>query len=365
MALFSKESINPVWETYVDIEHEFILAVAEILSDETALQLWMNSPFRGQQALRQTLDDIINKHWNKTVRNDLKVAFELNAKTTLESDERVYKLAAKKDVVVRQAIPIAQSKTLQRILENGLLSVEQAMQTANTISRASTIARLNQATLSVATGQVSLTEAIKKAAQEMANEGVAGYIYPSGVTIGLPEYIRREVTTQVMNTSRELTFARAEEWGSDLIQISAHAGARPGCFPYQGNVYSRPGVSVYGYPSLDNDTSYGAPAGIFGINCRHFPTPWFEGVNDLMTSAEKDPAKYELGVDNEKLYALTQEQRYNERQIRNWKRKVQMQEEAGLDPGKAKTKVKELQKAQKEFIKQNPLLRRQYEREAA
>lgn len=365
MALFSKASVNPLWDVYVDIEHEFIMAVAALLGNEDRLQIWMDSPFRGQQELRRALDDIINRHWNKTIRKDLKGAFELNAKTTLESDEKIYRLALEEDAVIRQAIPIKQSATLQRILETGYLSVEQATMTANTIARASTIARLNQATLSVATGQVSLTQAIKKAAQEMADEGVAGYIYPSGATIGLPEYIRREVVTQVMNTTRELTFARANEWGSDLIQISSHAGARPGCFPYQGRVYSRPGTTVPGYPSLDNDTSYGEPAGIFGINCRHFSTPWFEGINDLMAAAEKDPAKSEHGMNNEKLYDLTQEQRFNERQIRAWKRRAALQEEAGLDPGKARRKIKEWQVTQRDFLKENPLLRRQYEREAA
>ncbi len=177
--------------------------------------------------------------------------------------------------------------------------------------------------------------------------------------------MRREIVTRVMNTTRQLSWARAEEWGANLILISAHAGARPGCFPYQGRVFSRPGVIERGYPSLEHDTSYGRPDGIFGTNCRHFSMPWFEGLNDVYSEAERDPAQSLLNMDNNAIYELTQEQRYNERQIRAWKRRAAAQEEAGLDPAMARRKVKQWRQVQRDFLKANEILRRDYEREAA
>ena len=357
-------TLTPLWDRYVDIEHGIILAVAELFNDPERLEQWTAYPLLAEVELRAELDKIVARHWNKTARLDLKEAFESTAKTTLESDERTYRLALDRGALTKEPMPIAESLTLQRILEGGFLATERALATAGTIARASTIARLNQAVLAVAGGEATIDQAIKAAAQELADEGIAGFIYPGSRShIGLPEYVRRELVTGVMNTTRAMSWERAAEWGSDLIQISSHAGARPGCFPYQGRVFSLSGEHEK-YPSL-KDTTYGEPAGIFGINCRHYSWPWFEGLNDEYTEAEKDPAKSALGLDNDELYELSQEQRYNERQIRRWKRRAEFAEGIDLDSSKARAKVKEWQKRQRDFLKATGLFNRDYRREAA
>jgi hypothetical protein len=196
----------------------------------------------------------------------------------------------------------------------------------------------------------------------LAAKGVTGHVYAGGARISLAPYVRREVSTGVMNVTRELSRIRAKEWGSDLIQVSAHAGARPGCFPYQGDVYSLSGKHPK-YHALDS-TSYGEPSGLFGVNCRHFHWPFFEGLNTEYTKEQRDPAKYELGLDNDEVYRMSQRQRYNERQIRAWKRRAAELEEAGLEPGRARAKVRQWQKNNRELVSEHHL-QRDYLREAA
>jgi hypothetical protein len=70
------------------------------------------------------------------------------------------------------------------------------------------------------------------------------------------------------------------EHGLDIIRISRHNNARPLCAPYQGGLFSisnRSGFieDIFGerheYFPL-NSTTYGEPAGLFGINCGHYGT---------------------------------------------------------------------------------------------
>nr|WP_240145568.1 phage minor capsid protein [Amedibacterium intestinale] len=62
--------------------------------------------------------------------------------------------------------------------------------------------------------------------------------------------------------------------------------------------------------------------------------------------------------ENKKLYELQQKQRYNERKIREWKRRRDVKEAAGLDTTKEKAKVREWNKRNKELISSDPRLKR-------
>jgi hypothetical protein len=66
-----------------------------------------------------------------------------------------------------------------------------------------------------------------------------------------------------------------QDYGTQVFQVSSHAGARPLCYPYQGKFYSwdnSEGEIILGdgkvvrYEGL-NRTTYGQPAGLFG---RHY-----------------------------------------------------------------------------------------------
>jgi hypothetical protein len=62
------------------------------------------------------------------------------------------------------------------------------------------------------------------------------------------------------------------------------------------------------------------------------------------------------------MYEAEQEQRYNERKIREWKRRAEVMESGGQSNGKETNKVKEWQARQRELVLKNNLAR-QYARE--
>ena len=135
------------------------------------------------------------------------------------------------------------------------------------------------------------------------------------------------------------------------------------CYPYQGKFYSWDNTagtielgdgSVVSYEPI-NSTSYGQPAGLFGINCGHYPIPIIAGVTIPHGADNIQPEE-----ENDKAYALSQEQRALERKIREAKRLVEMAGDSATPEDKQK--VKDAQAQMREFIAKTGRTRR-YDRE--
>jgi hypothetical protein len=155
------------------------------------------------------------------------------------------------------------------------------------------------------------------------------------------------IRTNTTRVASEVQFKRAEEYGADLIEVSAHAGARPLCAPYQGKIFSISGKSEK-YPPLSS-TSYGEPAGLFGINCGHMSYNFFPGISRQTYAPDETEEQKE---ENARVYQESQKQRAIERSIRAAKREAQTLEALGDTKGvaEAKSKIRERQAVMREFI---------------
>lgn len=78
--------------------------------------------------------------------------------------------------------------------------------------------------------------------------------------------------------------------GCDLVEVTAHSGARPEHAEWQGKVYSRSGKSSK-YPSLVEATGYGTGPGLGGWNCRHSMFPYYEGMSRVYIDEELEDLK--------------------------------------------------------------------------
>ena len=135
---------------------------------------------------------------------------------------------------------------------------------------------------------------------------------------------------------------QADELGSDLVEVTAHAGARPSHAVWQGQIYSRSGKSR-SYPDFVQATGYGTGAGLGGWNCRHSFYPYFEGTSrtyskELLDSYQAQNYTYNGRKMTE--YEASQMQRGIERQIRRWKRENAAMQAAGLDSTESAVKLR-------------------------
>lgn len=205
------------------------------------------------------------------------------------------------------------------------------------VQQAYTLTQFYQSTLTTAqmqvyTGVVDYNTAIKRAVDTMARSGLRTIDYASGTTRRIDTATRSAVLTGVAQASGRMTSTLADELGADVMEITAHAGARPSHAVWQGQLVSRSGRA--GYLSLF-DIGYGEPAGFLGVNCRHSWYPYLEGYSTrAYTDAQLrniDPPPIEWEGKTYTAYEATQMQRRYERSIRNWRDRVVGYDAAGLD----------------------------------
>lgn len=272
--------------------------------------------------------------------------------------------------------PLAASPALQKILNQGLQATggmfyNLTATTANTATRQFEKA-LDRAYLQVSSGAFSRQQAVRDIVKSLAGKGLAAITYPTGYTDYMDVAVRRAVLTGVNQTALRLQEARADEMGCDLVEVSAHAGARFGegiadHAGWQGKIYRRSGQHPK-YPDFKSSTGYGSGAGLGGWNCRHSFYPFYEGVSEpAYTPAELEKMnmpKYKHNGEDLTEYEATQIQRKIERNIRRWKRERAMMEAAGEPADEAAAKLAKWRERQRGFLQQTGL-KRQYDREVA
>ena len=229
-----------------------------------------------------------------------------------------YKQAANKLNMVN-TVMLESTKQAYQATVADITNRVQATQTALDIGAGETI-----------TGVSSWNEAVRHSINRMKDNGITGFIDHAGHRWSAEAYTAMDVKTTVYNTARAAVWETNQNFGNDLYLVSYHNGARPLCYPWQNKVISSmdnarvvtdlDGNEIQVY--AQSDTSYGQPAGLFGINCKHYPTPFIPGVSVI----DGEPQDEET---NAKAYAESQEQRRLERKLREEKRDLLMAKAQG------------------------------------
>nr|MCR4692890.1 phage minor capsid protein [Bacillota bacterium] len=193
--------------------------------------------------------------------------------------------------------------------------------TANT-SQAAFINSCNVAQMKIMSGAFTFQEAIKNAILAAAEKDIE-VIYPSGHITSLDAACRCAVLTGFNQTVIAMQEMRADEFDIDVMEITAHFGARPTHAEWQGQLVSRSGRE--GYLNLD-DIGYGKVDGFMGANCRHDWNLFFEGYSKRLYSDEELERLKNQTVTYDgkeiKAYEATQKQRELERIIKKDKREL-------------------------------------------
>jgi hypothetical protein len=238
---------------------------------------------------------------------------------------------------------------------------------AATVSDVISKVQYNQNILNIATGEVvtgvsAWNEALGSSVEKMVENGITGFVDHGGHRWKPETYVAMDIRTTVFNTAREAVFERQEQYGDDLYQVSSHAGARPLCYPWQGKVISKTDnarivedlegnkVQVY----AQSETTYGEPAGLFGINCRHYPMAFIPGYSSI-----REPEQNE--EENAEEYKLSQQQRALERKLRNDRRDLEVLKAQNASPeeiAKQTAKVDKSNKAINDFCDETGRARR-------
>ena len=184
---------------------------------------------------------------------------------------------------------------------------------------------LDYAYMQVMTGAVDHNTAVRNATRRLTEGGLQFVDYASGVRCHADVAARRAVLTGLSQMTGKVSEHNAAELDTDIVEVDAHAGARPDHAQWQGKWYSLSGKSKK-YPSLKAVTGYGTVTGLKGANCRHDFYPVIEGISEPSYTEEElkniDPPPFEYNGKTYTCYEATQRQRYMERSMRKTKREI-------------------------------------------
>lgn len=310
---------------YQDLELQIIEEIATRIANFGYANMVVLNDLRIAQEMGYLYEDIIRlvaEYNNTTIEEVNRIFYEAGEKS-LKFDDKIYKEAG------LQPLPLKQSESIKQVMNAAILRTAGNLQnlcmtTANT-AQTQFYNSINMAYMEVSTGVKSYTQAIIDTIRNLSSQG-AIITYPSGVKRSLESAVRMNIVTSVNQNCGKLQELRADEMGWDLMEITAHSGARPEHAHWQGKIVSRSGQK--GYLSL-RDIGYGEATGFKGINCGHDWYPYYKGSARTYTQKELNKWKNEKVEYNGKKiskYEAIQKQRYFERKIRQNKKDLKAQQ---------------------------------------
>ena len=373
--MLTSDYLDILSEPIIDLFEEYQKSVIKDIARRLAKMNFVTptAAWQLQRAIESgaTYEDILKKIEQLTPMSEkyLNQAFKQAGVKAVKFDDLIYKKAG------LNPLPLNLSPAMKNVLAAGLrktgnLINNLVMTTAET-GQELFVNAADSAYMKIVTGAFDYNTAIRQSVKEAAREGLKVINFASGRRDQLDVSMRRAVLTGVGQTAGNLTIERANEMGTDLVQVSAHIGARnkgtgPGNHEsWQGGIYSRSGTHKK-HKNFYKVTGFGTITGLHGINCRHSFFPFFEGIseNEYTKAILESYADETVIYNGEEIsfYEATQKQRAIEREIRKVKREASALAAAGQDNTQEIGEVKSLQAVMRDFIKQTDL-DRQYIRE--
>ena len=311
---------DDVLNLYAELEDRIIADIVRRIiktGDITETAKWQ---IRQAQQMGLLYDDIIKdiaKSTDKT-NSEVRKMFEKAGVETVNNDNRIHIKAGKSPLDIRQSESMLQ--ILNGVYKNSLTDLKNLTGTTAITSQTAYYQACNSAFMMVSSGAFSYQQALRTVVQEVGQNG-ATVSYPSGHTDKLDVAVRRSLLTGIGLASRQISEENSKLCGCDLMEISAHSGARPSHASWQGQIVSLSGRR--GYLSK-SDIGYGTGAGFGGWNCRHDWYPFYEGISTRnYTKSDLDKLNAKDIEYNGKMYSeyeISQMLRKKEREIRSLKR---------------------------------------------
>lgn len=285
---------DPIESIYISMTNELLVNIGRHITKPTWTHTaaWEVRKLSELGQLTKENAAIINR-WIKAIPEEIRDTMEQTRREALENIEKQMEQAARdgyltppeRDSTVQVLQELSQQAADRlnlvntTMLQSSLQQYSRMVQLTAEIERQAeaTQAILNEGAASVASGTETRTQALRRAIRRISEEGLTGFYDKAGRSWSPEAYVNMDIRTTVHNVAIQSVQNRMQDYNTQVFQVSAHAGARPLCYPYQGKLYSWDNTageiilgdgSVVRYEGLDR-TTYGQPAGLFGRHiCR-------------------------------------------------------------------------------------------------
>ena len=343
-------------EIYSQLESEILQDMARRLARVgkiTDMTKWQAQMLAEAGGMRKNIRKILAKY-DRAIIRQIEKTFTEALETSAKNDNRIFKAATGRTV----SAPNAQAmlSTIQKCHSD----LSRLTLTTAATTQTQFVREANRVYMNVQSGAFDYDTSMKDAADELAKRGITTVQYENGrpVTRTIESAVRMNILTSVNQTAANQTLSNCEELDCDLVETSAHIGARPEHEEWQGQIFSRSGKNPNYRPF--SVCELGSVTGICGINCRHSFYPYFADMAEHYTEKDLDEiASEKVSYNGNEMtrYEAEQRERQIERSIRKYKRQALTEEAAGVNNDRARRKIGEWQAAARDFTKQTGIAR--------
>lgn len=347
---------DEIVEIYAQLEADILQDMARRiarLGKITESTKWQAQLLAETGALRKDINRIIKKY-DPAVQKEIKAIYNDALVKNARADNRIFTEALGHGVSDQNA-QIMLASIAKTHSDLSRLTITTAYTT-----EAQFVQQANNAYMQVVSGAFDYDTAMKHACDNLAKDGITGVQYRNGqpVRLTIEHAVRMNILTGVNQTASAVTMSNCEELGCDLVETTAHIGARPEHEAWQGQIFSISGNNPKYKPF--SVCRLGEVDGICGINCRHSYYPYFEGMERHYSQDDLDEmSKETVTYNGQKMtrYDAEEKLRGIERNIRKYKRQALTEEAGGVDNTKARQKIGEWQAKARDFTQQTHLER--------
>lgn len=410
-ASFLASCSDDIVKIYSQLEHDIIMDIVKRLGRLGKIEsytAWQQKIYQEIGEIQKDISGYLSLY-EKQAAEKITELFEISSKMATANDKKMFNIAkrelsANEKQILESTFAKIEDKstinktyhymTIKHASDETFQKLQRLTMTVATTESDKFINAANQAFMKVSSGAFTWEDAFKDAVNSLAKDGIETVEYTdSGKVIhrSIESAVRSNIMTGINQNASEITLSNCEDLGTDLVEVSAHLGARDqdrdgrpwaNHAELQGKVYCLNGEREYVdadgerrfAPNFYSTCGIGEPDGICGINCRHSYYPYFEGTSLQYSNDEIDEMKENLvpwtnSKGEEKMitqYEAEQKLRSIERSIRNWKRDSDALIVTGFGESpegiEARSQIRKWQMKAKELVEETGI-KRDYTRE--
>ena len=206
-------------------------------------------------------------------------------------------------------------------------------------------------------GTIDYYTAMRKSIKQLSNN-MRVLEWESGTVRRLDSHIRQNILDGIRQLNQQMLDYHGERFGSDGVELSAHAISAPDHAPIQGRQFSNEQFwrmqNQMSFSDVNSNDFPAMPRKIGEWNCKHIRFPIILGISKPVHTEEE---LKEFEKNSKEKYDLTQEQRKMENKLRKLKNERLIASAAGdeIEAKRIQRKINEQQAAYRKFSEENNL----------